>query len=465
MTLESGGSPHASGYDLVVRNGRIVTDLGEEFADIGVEGGRIAKIGGALFGRQEINAQGKLVLPGGVDMHVHLTPMPSSALPLRPDGFESGSRAAANGGVTTIGNMTHQRSGEGLLQALRLDKSLAKKESIVDFVLHPVLNDPSDPAIAELCELASEGFGTVKVFMVFPNFRPQRERYAEAMRKASRAGLLVLIHCEDPDIIAERTASLVGEGSVGPGSYPLSRPPESEVSSVMEAVKLAEATGASIHIVHLSSKAALDVCREARSRGIRVSVETRPLYLHITEKVFAGPNAPLFVGNPPPRGSEDRLAMWAGLVSGDIDAVASDHAPWNREDKVRSAVDVRHALPGLPELDTMLPMLFSEGVVKGRMTLSQFARVTASTPARLLRIQDSKGRIAVGADADLTIWDPGRSWTVDGLSLATHTDHSPYDGWKVQGAVEFTLVRGTVVRDPRGPLPGSQQGEMVRADV
>ncbi len=465
MNLDAGGSRHISGYDLVVRNGKVIGDLGFEVTDIGVAGGKIRKIGGSASGRAEIDAGGKLVLPGGIDMHVHLTPMASMSNPTRPDGFESGSWAAASGGITTIGNMTHQRPGESLLSALRRERLLAERESVVDFLLHPVLNDPSEAANDGIAELASEGFGTLKIFMVFPSFRSLRPRFVDALRRAADAGLLVLIHCEDPDSIERSVATLVREGRVGAQSYPLSRPLEAEVSAVSEAVELAEYTGAAIHVVHLSSEAALEVCRQARRRGVNVSVETRPLYLHVTDSVFAEQNAPLFIGNPPPRGPEDRVAMWNGLVSGDIDALASDHAPWNKEDKVRSAADVRNALPGLPELDTMLPMLFSEGVVSGRMTLSQFTRVTASSPAHLLRIQDSKGKIAVGADADLTLWDPHMIWTIDGLSLATRTDHSPYDGWKVQGAVEFTIVRGAVVRDPGGPLPGSQQGEMVPAHV
>jgi dihydropyrimidinase len=168
----------------------------------------------------------------------------------------------------------------------------------------------------------------------------------------------------------------------------------------------------------------------------------------------------LFIGNPPPRKHTDRIAMWEGLRSGDIDALASDHAPWNRAQKLTSGQDIRTALPGVPELDTMLPLLFSEGVKKGRLSLAQFVRVTATSPARLLGIYPTKGEIRVGADADLTVWDPNTQWRIGPETLATRADHSPYEGWEVQGAPVYTLVRGQVVRSPDGPIPQSNKGRM-----
>lgn len=446
--------------DLVVKGGLVVTEDHQEVVDVGITDGRIAQIGGAPSGTAEIDATGCFVTPGGIDMHVHFTPMPTADLPRRPDDFESGSLAAANGGITTFGNMTHQRPGEGLLTALERDQESAENASIVDFVLHPVLNEPSTLAIGDIGRLGASGFGTMKIFIVFPNFSQQLPEYRQALAEAAKHNILVLVHCEDPEIISSHLDGLVSAGNLGAKHYGDSRPVAAEVSAVKLAVELAEESGGPIHVVHLSSERALEVCTTARRQGVQVHVETRPLYLHFTDDIFERDDGALFIGNPPPRKHTDRIAMWEGLRSGDIDALASDHAPWNRVQKLTSGQDIRTALPGVPELDTMLPLLFSEGVKKGGLSLAQFVRVTATNPAKLLGIYPTKGAIRGGADADLTVWDPDTQWRIGPEMLATRADHSPYEGWEVQGAPVYTLVRGQVVRSPDGPIPQSNRGRM-----
>lgn len=450
-----------SRFDIVVRDALVVGIGTEEIADIAISNGRIAQLGGNPSGKYEIIARGMIVTPGGIDMHVHLTPMPGANT--RPDDFFSGSLAAANGGITTVGNMTHQRPGEGLMAALNRETALASSQSIVDFVLHPVLNNPTKEAIDEIGELRRVGHGTIKIFMVFPSFEASLSAYETAMAMAAIVDVRVLIHCEDPGVIDTKLEELSQQGRLGPENYARSRPVRSELLAVERALELAETTGAAIHIVHLASAEALALCTAARRRGVRVTVETRPLYLHFTEKVFDRSDAVLYSGNPPPRTESDRLALWRALAEGDVDVVASDHAPWNKADKSAAGTDIRSALPGLPELDTMLPMIFSEGVKKGRLSLGQFVRVTAKRPAELLGISSSKGTISVGADADLVVWDPQRKWTVMSQDLSTRTDYSPYEGWELEGAPIFTMVRGALVRTPDGPVMGSQSGRLAKA--
>ncbi len=451
-----------SQFDIVVRDALVVGEETKEIADIAISDGRIAQLGGTPKGKYEIRAEGMIVTPGGIDMHVHFTPMPGANS--RPDDFRSGSLAAANGGITTVGNMTHQRPGEGLMAALDRETAVASSQSIVDFVLHPVLNNPTKEAINEIGELRTAGHGTVKIFMVFPNFETSFPAYEAAMAMAASVDVRVLIHCEDPGVIDAQLERLSQQGLLGPENYGRSRPVQSELVAVERALQLAETTGAAIHIVHLASADALALCTKARKRGVRVTVETRPLYLHLTENVFERPDAVLYTGNPPPRSESDRAALWRGLASGDVDAIASDHAPWNRAEKSAAGIDIRSALPGLPELDTMLPMIFSEGVTKGRLSLGQFVRVTAKRPAELLGLAPSKGAISVGADADLVVWDPRRKWTVRTELLATRTDYSPYEGWELEGAPIFTMVRGVLVRTPDGPVAGSQKGRLAVAN-
>ena len=197
---------------------------------------------------------------------------------------------------------------------------------------------------------------------------------------------------------------------------------------------------------------------------MRVHVETRPLYLHLAEDVFKRSDAALFVGNPPPRSTGDRDGIWAGLASGDIDTLASDHAPWTIEQKLDPRLDITSLLPGVADLETMLPMLFSEGVVKGRLTPERFAAVTSTNAARIFGLYPLKGAIRVGSHADLVVWDPLQRWVVDGSSFESRAGYSPYDGWKVVGAVRFTISRGEVVRDPDGVVASPGRGLMAPRD-
>ena len=394
-------------------------------------------------------------------MHVHLTPFRTEAdAPQRPDDFASGSRAAAAGGITTFGNMSHQVPGDTLLAALSRDRELAESLSVVDFVLHPVLNDPNPRALAEILDLPSLGYPSLKLFMVFGQFEEQAPRYLEAMVNAARSGTLVLIHCEDLSIIKTAQRQLIADGRGSAAHYPASRPVASEVAAVERAIDLAEVSGATMQVVHLSSVAALRSCVEARKRGVRVHVETRPLYLHLADDVFEESDAARFVGNPPPRSKDDRNGLWDGLAAGDIDTLASDHAPWTIEQKLDPRLDITSLLPDVAELETMLPMLFSEGVATGRLTPERFAAVSSTNAAKLFGLYPLKGAIRVGSHADLVAWDPVQSWVVDGSVLESRAGYSPYDGWKVLGAVRFTVSRGEVIRDPDGVVDRPGRGIM-----
>lgn len=448
-------------HDLVIRGGTLVTINGTESADVAIDGEHVSGIGGSPSGLREIDARGCLVFPGGIDMHVHLTPLHTEAgAPQRPDDFDSGSRAAAAGGITTFGNMSHQLPGETLLPVLNRDRAVAEQFSVVDFVLHPVLNDPNPAALAEILDLPTLGHPSLKLFMVFEQFEEQAQRYLEAMANAARSGTLVLIHCEDHSIISTVQRQLLADGKGSAAYYPASRPVASEVAAVQRGIAFAEVTGATVQIVHLSSSAALQICVEARKRGVRIQVETRPLYLHLADHVFEASDAARFVGNPPPRSRDDRNGLWEGLASGDIDTLASDHAPWTIEQKLDPRLDITSLLPGVADLETMLPMLFSEGVVEGRLTPERFAAVTSTNAARIFGLYPLKGAIRVGSHADLVVWDPLQRWVVDGSSFESKAGYSPYDGWKVVGAVRFTISRGDVVRDPDGVVGRPGRGLM-----
>lgn len=440
-----------SAFDLVVRGGRVVTPGWDSIADVGVHEGRIVQLGGDMEGVDEIDASGLLVLPGGVDMHVHLTPVEFEGETAGwADDFLSGSRAAANGGVTTVGNITFPRTGEKPLETIERVAAGAASDSLVDFVLHPVLVDPSRDVLADIPRLASEGHTTIKIFMIVGEFDAHVREYLSAMEIAGRHGMLTMVHCEDACIIGHLTGRLMAEGHGSLEYYPDSRPIYSEAVAVSRATALAQAAGAPIYIVHLSSKDALEVAMQARARDLPVYVETRPIYLYFTDGVFAQAEGPLYVGNPPLRREEDIAALWAGLSAGTIQTCCTDHAPWTREQKLDPSNTVANPPPGVSDLETIMPVLFSQGVRTERISLQRFVELTATNAAKLFGLFPRKGTIAVGSDADLGIWDPELTRTVNGSEGQSRAGYSLYDGWTVTGWPVYTLSRGEVIaRDSR----------------
>jgi dihydropyrimidinase len=433
--------------DVVIRNGEIVTAAGPVGrADVGIADGIIVQIGGTLDGRQELDATEKLVLPGGVDAHIHLSsPREEKETPSWVDDFASGSAAALAGGITTLGNMTFPLPGETPLAALERETTVARRQTIADLFLHPVLTEANSQVLDEIPRLLDAGCNSIKLFTVFPWFDSQMHDYVEAVRCAKENGLITLIHCEDHALIKDATARLVAEGKTSLRYYPESRPVLSEVIATQRAVAFAEATGAPVYIVHLSSARALEVCVEAQSRNLPVYVETRPLYLHLTRERFEDKDGAKYVGQPPLREQQDVDALWAGIRQGTIHAVCTDHAPWSLAAKLDPAHTITNLRPGVANLQTMLPMLYSEGVRTGRISLSRFVQVTSTNAARLFGLYPRKGAIAVGSDADLVIFDPHLTCTVKGSMLKSRSDYSAYEGWQVTGWPVLTLRRGEIV--------------------
>ena len=449
--------------DLVVRGGTVVTAGSSAECDLGITGGRISQLGGTLRGRSEIDASGALVLPGGLDMHVHLSQPrpPADSEHSWADDFASGSAAAIAGGVTTIGNMTFPWPGQSMRQAL--DRDLASAgSSLVDYVLHPVLEDISEQRPDEIASLAADGHMSLKIFMVDQAFDRQAGQLIEAIGLAGRHGMLTLLHCEDAALVSFAGQQLVAAGRGSLENFAGSRPELAERAAVVRAAAICEATGAPVYIVHLSSRTALDAARQARASGLPVFVETRPLYLHLTSEALREPGGARYIGAPPLREPADVAALWAGLADGSVHTIGSDHAPWTLPDKLDPAQDVTTARQGVADLETMLPMLFSEGVLTGRISLPRFAELTAAAPARLFGLYPRKGTIAVGSDADLLVLDPRLRRTIDGSSMHSRAGYSVYDGREVTGWPRFTVSRGEVVLADGQVLAQPGRGQWLR---
>jgi dihydropyrimidinase len=435
-------------FDLVVRGATVVTDAGRTRADIGIQGETIAQIGGGhLSGAREIDAEGLFALPGAVDPHVHLTTGPElpadAEEPRWVDDFTSGSAAALAGGITSLGNMTFSGGSETMVDAIARESAQVARQSIADVFLHPVWPGPQPSAPEDLRRLCAVGVRSFKLFTCLPEFDQHLPHVVRAVEAAHAGGALTLIHCEDAAVIDCCTRGLLASGC-GLSHYAQSRPPAAEVVAVQRAVALCEVTGAPLYIVHLSCARALRVCQEARARGLPISVETRPLYLHLTAERYRDDPA-LFVGQPPLREAEDREALWAALADGSIQTLGSDHAPWRRADKL----DPRHTLeklrPGVAELDSMMPMLISEGVLRRGLPLERIVALTAATPARLFGLYPRKGTIAVGSDADVVLWDLTRRRAIRAADMRSRADYSIYEGTDVTGWPVLTIRRGQVV--------------------
>lgn len=432
-------------FDTVVRGGTVVTAGGEREADVGITDGVVAAIEPGLTGRETIAASGLYILPGGVDPHVHFSPVDPPPAPGWVDDFWSGSRAAAAGGITTVGHMTYPWPGQTLLQAIDRDKAAAERDGVIDFAFHPVLTDPATQPIEEIPLLAELGHTTLKYFMSFGGFLTQPGPYVRAMRAAREAGMPTLIHCEDAALLDDAVTHLITTGRTAPRFYPFSRPVTVEAAATARAVAFAEQTGAPTYIVHLSSEAALNEVRQGRERGLDLSIETRPMYLFLTDERFAEPDAGKYFGQPPLRSAANQAALWQAVQDGEINTLATDHAPWMYADKTAPDLDLTTIPPGVADLDVMLPMFWSAGVAGGRISRTRFAEITSAYAARLLGLYPRKGTIAPGADADLVLWDPALTRPVEAARFQSISDYTPYEGWQVTGWPVLTMSRGEVV--------------------
>ena len=437
--------------DLVIRGGTVVNAGGTALADVGILRERVVQIGGELEGREEIFAHGQFILPGGVDVHVHLSPArwsPEAEFNWVDD-FYSGSRAAIAGGVTTIGNMTFPWDGQSLEGAVARDLASASANASIDYFLHPVLTEPDEVSLVALEAMARRGIRTVKLFMTNQSFDARIDDFMKALEVAARCGILVMIHCEDGPVLRAIARRLESIGRSDVTQWARSRPDFAEASSIHRAMGMCLATGASVYAVHVSSEIALDACRSAKRAGLPFFVETRPMYLHLTSELLEATDGAKYIGAPPLRQPHDVEALWVALNDGTIDTVATDHAPWSLQAKLDPRLNVRTARQGVADLETSLPLLFSEGVRTGRLSLTRFVELVSARPAQLFGLWPRKGLIAPGSDADLVLWDPEYRYVIDGSRSYSRADYSVYEGTEVIGAPMTTISRGVVVMRDR----------------
>jgi dihydropyrimidinase len=427
--------------DLVVRGGSVVTSGACTVADVGVEDGRIVQIGGRMTAAEIIDADGKLVLPGGVDMHVHLSPaLVEEGDFWWADDFGSGSRAAAAGGVTTVGNITFPRGDEPVLGALARTEAEAAPVSVADFVLHPVIvRAPADPESLARA-LAGDGCVSLKIFTHMTGFMANPVSYIDLIVAAARHNLTVMAHCEDPALGEHLAGRAACESSGNAAAY---CPADNiEVAAVARMAEIAAATGARIYLVHLASKRSVDMALAARERGADILLETRPEYLLLTDYELASARGQRSDEGGRGHSATDVDRLWQAVSRHQLDAICSDHAPWREVPAKLPASGAPSVRSGLSCLEVSRSLLFTMGVLTRRMTVEQLAELTAAGPARAFGLYPEKGVIAVGSDADLAVFDPGEQWTYSGGE--SRAEWTPFDGWQLTGRTVLTLRRGTI---------------------
>lgn len=460
-------------FDLAIRGGTVVTASDTVRADIGVRDGLIRAVAERIADAgRTIDATGLLVLPGGIDSHVHIA-QPSGPGIVMADDFASATRAAAAGGNTCVMPFALQPRGQSLRAAVDDYRRLAEGQCHIDAAIHLIVSDPSASVLGqELPALVADGYTSFKVFMTYDDLVLNDRQLLDVFAVAKREGARVMVHAEGHDAIRFLSERLERSGETRPYGHALSRPQAVEREAAHRAISHAELVDLPIVIVHVSGREATEQVAWAQARGLKIHAETCPQYLTLTADDMKGLSedddmaGAKYVCSPPPRDVASQEAVWSGLRRGIFDIVSSDHCPFRYDDPAgklnpRGRTSFRWIPNGIPGIETRLPVLFSEGVTKGRISLNQFVALTATNHAKLYGLYPRKGSIAPGFDADLTLWDPERRETIRQDRLHHGADYTPWEGFAVTGWPVMTISRGRVVAEEGRILGDAAWGRVI----
>lgn len=436
----------------LIRNGQIVTAVDSYKADLLIEGETIAIIGRdleALVGPVDatIDASGKLIIPGGIDPHTHLD-LPFGGTSSSDD-FETGTRAAACGGTTTIIDFAVQFKGQSLNEALDVWFAKAQGKATIDYGFHLIVTDLPDSRLPELKSLISQGVTSFKLFMAYPGvFLVDDGTIFKAMSTAGDAGGLVCMHAENGVIIDVLVKQALAEGRTAPKYHALTRPTKAEAEGVHRAIAIAEMANAPVYIVHLSCYDALREVQAARDAGIAAFAETCPQYLFLDDSYYEsdGFEGAKYVMTPPLRDKSNQEMLWRGLRGNDLQVISTDHCPFCFKEQKELGRDDFSKIPnGGPGVEHRMSLIYSRGVAEGRISLNRFVELTSTAAAKIFGLFPRKGTIAVGSDADIVIFDPNREQTISAATHHMRVDYSAYEGWTVKGVTETVFSRGRLI--------------------
>ena len=441
-----------SEYDLIVRGGTVANSSETFQADIGIRDGRIAAIGKGLAGAGRIiDASGKLVLPGGIEAHCHIEQESSGGI-MTSDDYYSGSVSAAFGGNTCFVPFAAQHRGQRLGDVLDTYHGRAAPKSVIDYSFHLIISDPTEDVLhRELPEAIAGGITSFKIYMTYDRLIVDDSQMLDIFAVAKKHGALTMIHAENNAMIKWMSNRLVERGNEAPKYHALSHPRVAEAEAINRAIKLAGFVDTPILIVHVSTEAGARIIAEARYAGHKVFGETCPQYmfLHAEQMDLPGMEGAALCCSPPLRDRASRDEIWRCIQNGTFQVYSSDHAPYRMDESGKFTAgptpDFRKIANGLPGIELRLPLLFSAGYMKGRITLNHFVQLAAGNVSRIYGLDQRKGSITEGKDADIAIWDPDARRTVTATDLHDNMDYTPYEGMEIQGWPVTVIRRGVIV--------------------
>ena len=457
-----------SDYDLVISGGTLVTASDTMEADLAVNDGRIAAIGLRLGkGKRTIEAKGRLVLPGGIDTHAHIEQL-SGMGATNADSFESATKAAAAGGTTSLICFAAQHRGKSLTTVMEDYHAKARKGAVVDYAMHMILADPTEKVLKEeLPPLIASGHGSIKLFMTYDYVRVEDEGILDVLTAARAGGAMVCVHAENHGMIAWLSKRLIERGYTAPKYHGVSHPRGGEIEAITRIIAFSEMIDQPVMIFHVSTAEGAAVIRKARGRGVKIYGETCPQYLFLTKEIMDKPGfeGAKWVFSPPAREASDSAALWQALRLGDLQTVTSDHAPYTMDKGgkfMNSQTPTFKQIPnGMPGIEWRMPLLM-DAALKGTITLNELVRLTATAPAEIYNLGPRKGSLAIGADADIVVWDPSKSVTLKDTDVLSRAGYNPWAGRTVTGwPVTVLRRRGEVIVAEHGApctaTPGSGQ--------
>ncbi len=453
-------------FDLVVRGGLLVLPQETLEADIGVRDGLIAAIGPGLGrGRREISAEGRLVLPGGIDSHCHMDQQPWEGKATADD-FDSGTLSAMCGGTTTVVPFAMQMRGQSLSAIVADYHGRAGPKAHIDYGFHLIVGDPSAEVLRdEIPALIAAGCTSIKIYLTYDGLKLDDYEVLNVLDLARSQGAMVMVHAENDACIRWLTERFVAARKTQLRYHVHAHPDIGDREATFRAISLSELIETPILVSHVAAGGAVEEIRRAKARGLPIYAETCPQYLFLSAEDIDTDDlsGSKCVCTPPPRDKSNQPAIWQGILDGTIEVFSSDHSPWNYVDKIAGGPDTPfHRIPnGIPGIETRLALLFSAGVNGGRLSLQKFADLTSGAPARLFGLSPRKGTISVGADADLAIWDPDRTVTIRNDILHHATDHTPYEGQTVRGWPVMTISRGELVWNDGEILSKAGRGRFI----
>src|SRR5213594_4862558 len=445
------------GFDTIIANGKVVTATDTYLADIAISAGKIEVVGQNLprqNAARVLEAMGKYVFPGGIDVHTHLD-MPFGGT-TSADDFETGTRAAAFGGTTTLIDFAIQYKGQSLRTAFDTWMQKASSKAVADYSFHCIITDLPDARLEEMKELVRDGVTSFKLFMAYPGvFMLDDGSIFKALLRTGKNGGTICMHAENGGVIDVLVKRALAEGKTAPKYHALTRPARAEGEATHRAIALAEMAGVPIYIVHLSAAEALEMVTQARDRGLPAYAETCPQYLFLSYDNYEEPgfSGAKYVMSPPLRPKWHQEELWKGLARNDLQVISTDHCPFCMNEgfqglpkqKQLGIGDFSKIPNGAPGVETRLVLLYDGGVVQNRITLNRWVEVTSTTPAKIMGMFPKKGTIAVGSDADIVVWDPRTTSTISAKTHHMRVDYNPYEGRKVKGKATTVLSRGEVI--------------------